>query len=79
MEALERADALVVAGSSLQVWSGFRFCRHAEALGKPLVIINPGRTRADSLAELRVHANSERFLPDAVDMLDSPGNAALPG
>lgn len=79
MAALERADALLVAGSSLQVWSGFRFCKRAVALGKPLAIINPGQTRADSLATLRLHSGSEQLLHDAADALQCPGDTALPG
>ena len=79
MSALERADALLVAGSSLQVWSGFRFCKRAAALGKPLAIVNPGRTRADALAALRVPADCGRLLHDAAATLQPRGDAALPG
>ncbi len=50
--ALQRADALMVIGSSLQVYSGFRFCRTALALGKPIAILNRGQTRADAMAAL---------------------------
>lgn len=56
-DALARSDALLVVGSSLQVFSGFRFCRIARELGKPLAIINPGSTRADDLAELKLEAD----------------------
>ncbi len=42
--------ALLVAGSSLTVMSGFRFARHAAKLGIPLVIVNRGVTRGDDLA-----------------------------
>lgn len=52
--AIEEADALLVIGSSLTVYSGFRFCRQAEKLRKPIGIINPGQTRADPLAQLRL-------------------------
>ena len=79
MSALERADALLVAGSSLQVWSGFRFCRRAGELGKPLAIINPGQTRADPLATLRVRAECGPLLHDVANALQSRGNAALTG
>jgi NAD-dependent SIR2 family protein deacetylase len=51
---IERADAIIVAGSSMQVFSGFRFCRLARQLGKPLVVVNRGVTRADALATLKV-------------------------
>lgn len=54
MSALADADALLVAGSSLMVFSGFRFCRAAAARGQPIVIVNDGRTRADELATLKV-------------------------
>jgi NAD-dependent SIR2 family protein deacetylase len=51
---MARCDAVVVAGSSMRVFSGFRFCRLAQQLGKPLIIINRGVTRADELATLKV-------------------------
>jgi NAD-dependent SIR2 family protein deacetylase len=44
------ASALVVLGSSLTVMSGFRYVRHAASLGIPVVIVNQGATRGDSLA-----------------------------
>ncbi len=54
LDALERADALLAIGSSLMVYSGYRFCRRASQLGKAIAIINPGVTRADDLAHLRL-------------------------
>lgn len=54
MEAIESSDALLVIGSSLQVYSGFRFCRRATALNKPVAIINDGVTRADAMAQLKI-------------------------
>jgi len=55
-EALQRADALLVAGSSLMVFSGYRFCVAAAQAGKPVVAINLGRTRADPLLTMKVAA-----------------------
>jgi NAD-dependent SIR2 family protein deacetylase len=52
--ALAAADALLVVGSSLMVFSGFRFARHAAEARKPIVIVNRGRTRADDLAALKI-------------------------
>lgn len=54
MNALALADAVLVVGSSLMVYSGFRFCREAQRLGKPLAIVNDGVTRADELCTLKV-------------------------
>jgi NAD-dependent SIR2 family protein deacetylase len=62
-EALDRADALLVVGSSLMVYSGYRFARRAAETGKPIAIVNRGRTRADDIATLRVDA-------DCGDVLD---------
>ncbi len=54
MSAIDSAAALLVVGSSLMVFSGFRFARHASAAGKPIAIVNQGRTRADEMATLKV-------------------------
>src|SRR5690554_3699038 len=54
LAALDEADAVLVAGSSLMVYSGFRFARIAHESGKPLAILNRGATRADDLASLRL-------------------------
>jgi NAD-dependent SIR2 family protein deacetylase len=69
LDALERADALLAVGSSLMVYSGYRFCRLASQSGKPLAIINPGITRADALAYLRFHSHAGPLLAQAVEHL----------
>lgn len=48
--ALEHSRSLLVIGSSLQVYSGYRFCKWAAKSNKPIFLINPGNTRADDLA-----------------------------
>jgi len=60
--ALGRADALLVVGSSLMVFSGFRFARYAAEAGKAVAIVNRGRTRADELAALRVDGDCGEVL-----------------
>jgi NAD-dependent SIR2 family protein deacetylase len=54
VDALCKADALLVIGSSLMVYSGFRFCRLAAEHRIPMAAINPGRTRADHLLDLKL-------------------------
>ncbi|TAM97576.1 MAG: NAD-dependent protein deacetylase [Rhodanobacteraceae bacterium] len=49
LAAVESADGVLVAGSSLMVWSSFRLVRAAAARGIPIVAVNRGRTRADDL------------------------------
>jgi NAD-dependent SIR2 family protein deacetylase len=55
MEAMERADAVLVIGSSLMVYSGYRFAHAASKAGKPIAAVNLGRTRADELLALKVN------------------------
>ena len=57
MEAMNRADALLIAGSSLMVYSGYRFALSAQEQGKSIVAINRGVTRADALLEFKVEAD----------------------
>ena len=52
--ALERADAMLIVGSSLMVYSGFRFVQAAARGAKPIAAVNLGRTRADELLALKV-------------------------
>lgn len=59
---VDEADALLVAGSSLTVMSGFRFVRHAVKNRKPVVIVNRGTTRGDDLATLKVDAGCSEVL-----------------
>lgn len=69
LSALQRADALLVIGSSLMVYSGFRFCRRAEEWGKPIAALTLGRTRADELLSLKIDAPIAPQLTGLVDGL----------
>jgi NAD-dependent SIR2 family protein deacetylase len=48
------ADTLLVLGSSLTVYSGFRFVLRAKERGQRVLLVNRGPTRADDLCDLRV-------------------------
>jgi NAD-dependent SIR2 family protein deacetylase len=54
MAHLERAEAMLIVGSSLMVYSGYRFADAAALAGKPVAAVNLGRTRADELLALKV-------------------------
>ena len=54
MQHLEHCDAVLVVGTSLMVYSGYRFVHSAARSGKPIAAINLGRTRADELLTLKV-------------------------
>ncbi len=64
--ALERADAMLVVGSSLMVYSGFRFARMARERGVPLTILTRGVTRADGIATLKLDADCVPTLAQAI-------------
>lgn len=75
---VDRADALLVAGSSLTVFSGYRFVRHAAALGIPVAIINRGPTRGDALASVKVDGGcSELLVLLAAELVGEPGPLAV--
>ena len=63
--ALEAADAILVVGSSLMVYSGFRFARIAHERGMPIAILNRGQTRADALVELKLESDCGAVLSAA--------------
>ncbi len=75
--ALEEADAMLVVGSSLMVYSGHRFCEHAHATGKPIAAINRGRTRADHLLTLKVEHGCGEVLTDLVETLSAIPSPAV--
>ena len=70
---VDGSEALLVAGSSLTVFSGYRFVRHAAARGIPVAIVNRGPTRGDDLATVKVDAGCSAMLALLADELtDSP-------
>ncbi|HTV21289.1 MAG TPA: NAD-dependent protein deacetylase [Polyangiaceae bacterium] len=72
-QALAESDAVLVVGSSLMVFSGYRFARRAADLGKPIVVLNQGLTRADGLATLKVQGECSALLELAVAELERAG------
>ncbi len=62
MAAIEAGNGLLVIGSSLMVYSGFRFVAHARACGKPVMAINLGKTRADELLDAKLEAHCDPIL-----------------
>lgn len=71
--AMDQADALLVVGSSLMIYSGFRFCRWAEVQGKPMAAINQGATRADDMLSLKLDVPCDEVLPVLVAALKAGG------
>lgn len=69
MDVLRASDGLLVVGSSLMVYSGFRFCRFAREWGKPVAALTLGRTRADDLLHLKLNARISETLALALGQL----------
>ena len=67
MAAVARADAVLIAGSSLMVYSGYRFALAAHEQGKSIVAINQGVTRADALLAFKVEADVGRVLMGLIE------------
>lgn len=60
--AVRGADVLLIVGSSLAVFSGYRFARAAAAEEIPIAIVNLGESRADSLAAVRLDGEAGAVL-----------------
>lgn len=75
---LSEADALLVVGSSLTVYSGFRFVRGAVQANQPVGIVNLGDTRGDSLARVRVDGKTGEVLPQLASTLDALSDRSPP-
>lgn len=65
----DRAELLLVIGTSLTVFSGYRFVRRAAERDVPIAILNRGPTRGDDHAQLRIDARCGDALPRLVQAL----------
>lgn len=74
-DAVEASDGVLVAGSSLMVWSSFRLVRAAHQRGIPVVAVNQGRTRGDDLLAFKCEDECGAVLEAAVEALH-PADAA---
>ena len=70
----ERAEVLLVVGSSLTVYSGRRFLYRARDRGIPIAIVNLGTTRGDDLATVKVEGRLGEVLPGVAKVLGAPAS-----
>jgi NAD-dependent SIR2 family protein deacetylase len=73
MAAVDAADAMLIVGSSLMVYSGYRFATAMADAGKPIAAINLGRTRADDLLSLKI---TDRCTTALAFLLEEPTRSA---
>jgi len=64
---VENAKAVLVVGTSLMVYSSFRFVRKAHQLGVPIVAINQGKTRGDELFAVKANIDCVKGLAGLID------------
>jgi NAD-dependent SIR2 family protein deacetylase len=74
---LDEADAMLVVGSSLMVYSGFRFVERAVSLRKPVAAVNLGRTRADGLLTLKAEEPCELALAFLLGRLSRAASGSI--
>ncbi len=67
--AADAADLLLVVGSSLAVFSGYRFLRRAVDRGTPVAIVNRGPVRGEERASLKIEASTGDTLSALADAL----------
>lgn len=60
---VDYADSLLVLGTSLTTFSGYRIILQAAEAVKPIAILNIGETRADNLAQVKVSGRCGEILP----------------
>ena len=70
LQQLQQAQGVLVIGSSLMVFSGYRFCRAAFAQKKPIAAINLGKTRADAELSLKVNQRCGEVLIKLLQFLN---------
>lgn len=59
---VKESDSLLVLGSSLEVYSGYRFVNAAHEQKKPIAIVSIGPTRADKLADIKINTKCSEIL-----------------
>lgn len=74
-EGLARADAVLVVGSSLMVYSGYRFITAAGRAGLPMAAVNLGHTRGDPFFGVKVPAPCGETLEALLALLPAEGLA----
>ena len=62
-DGIDDSDGMLIVGTSLKVFSGYRFCRYATQQRKPIASINPGLSRGEDMIQVIVRRESDDVLP----------------
>lgn len=63
---VEEADAMLIVGTSLVVWSGYRLARLAAERRIPIVAVNNGLTRADGMLDFKLEGDCGAVMEQAL-------------
>jgi len=67
---IESCDRLLVIGTTLATYSAFRIVKHAVEIGKPVLILNIGPTRADGIEHIvKIEMKSGDILRDVCSVI----------
>jgi NAD+-dependent protein deacetylase sirtuin 4 len=75
---IDDAEALLVAGTSLAVFSGYRFLRRAVERGIPIAIVNRGQVRGEERAAIKMEASTGAALEQVARALGSDRSVRTP-
>jgi len=67
---IDASEALLVAGTSLAVYSGYRFLRRAVERGIPIVIVNRGPVRGQEHAAIKIEGSTGAVLQELARALE---------
>jgi NAD-dependent SIR2 family protein deacetylase len=59
---LKNSNGLLAIGTSLMVFSGYRFARQAHQYNQPIALLTLGKTRADDLANIKLNCSIKDVL-----------------
>lgn len=70
LDTVSTASCLICLGTSLQVYSAYRYVLAAKKAGVPVAIVNAGQTRGDGQEDLKIDTPSvANVVRDAVSLL----------
>ncbi|XP_043797500.1 NAD-dependent protein deacylase Sirt4-like [Apis laboriosa] len=67
---IEHSDSLLIIGTTLTTFSSYRIALQANNIGKPIAILNIGKTRVDNLAKIKVEGRCSNVLSRIYSMIN---------
>ena len=71
LDSLAKSDAMLVVGSSLMVYSGYRFALRAKDAKIPIAAVNKGKTRADEFLNIKTDGDCSDTLNTYLELMNT--------